>query len=83
MIWSIIGISAAVLTMFSFVPQVVKILRTKAASNVSLITLLQLSCGVFLWMLYGLHLRDAIIIIANGVTLITLVYAIILYFHFR
>lgn len=75
--------SAAVLTMFSFIPQVVKIARTKSASDVSLITLVQLSCGVFLWLLYGFHLKDAIIIIANAVTLVSLLIAIYLFFKFR
>lgn len=83
MIWSIVGMTAAALTMFGFVPQVVKITRKKSASDVSLITLVQLSCGVSLWILYGIHLKDAIIIIANAGVLITLILAICLFFKYK
>lgn len=83
MIWKCIGASAALLTMFGFLPQVIKIIRTKSARDVSLFTLLQFTLGVFLWMLYGIHLRDIIIIIANAVTFLTLIAALILYSKYR
>jgi MtN3 and saliva related transmembrane protein len=80
MVWSIIGLIAATLTMFSFVPQIIKILRTKSAKDVSFITLLQLSLGVFLWIIYAIHIKDLIIFTANTVTLITLIILLFLYF---
>jgi len=83
MIWSMVGITAATLTMFSFIPQIGKIIKTKSASDISLITLIQLSCGVSLWILYGIHIKDAIIITANSLTLATLVTAISLFFKYR
>ncbi len=82
MLWTIIGLCAAVLTMFAFIPQIVKVLKTKSAKDVSLITLLQLSLGVLLWIAYGIHLRDAIIITANSVTLTTLILLLFLYFNY-
>jgi MtN3 and saliva related transmembrane protein len=82
MLWTIIGSTAATLTMFSFIPQIIKVVRTKSAKDVSLITLLQLSVGVSLWMIYGIHLKDFIIITANGITLVTLVILISLYFSY-
>ena len=78
--WKVVGILAATLTMFSFIPQILKSFKTKSVKDVSLITVLQLSLGVFLWILYGLHLRDAIIILANCITLFSLI--ILLYFYF-
>ncbi len=80
MIWTIIGSSAAVLTMFSFVPQIIKALKTKSVQDVSITTLFQLSIGVALWIIYGIHLKDFIIIAANLVTLLTLINLIYLYF---
>jgi MtN3 and saliva related transmembrane protein len=80
MFWSIIGSTAAVLTMFSFIPQILKVIKTKSAKDVSIITLLQLSLGVLLWIAYGLHIKDAIIITANSVTLTTLIILLHLYF---
>lgn len=79
MFWSIIGSSAAVLTMFSFIPQIIKVINNKSAKDVSLITLLQLSIGVSLWIAYGIHLRNAIIIFANSITLVSLCLLIGLY----
>lgn len=82
MIWNFIGATAATLTMFSFVPQIFKSIRIKSVKDVSPVTLFQLSCGVLLWMVYGLYRRDPIIIIANAVTLITLSVLIFLYFKY-
>jgi MtN3 and saliva related transmembrane protein len=83
MFWEIIGIGAACLTMFSFVPQIFKVVKTKSEKDLSLITLLQLSLGVFLWIIYGIHLKNAVIITANSITLITLSILIILYFIYE
>jgi MtN3 and saliva related transmembrane protein len=69
MLWTFIGITASVLTMFGFLPQVVKMWKTKSAKDVSGLTLAQFSIGVTLWMLYGIHLNDYIIIGANAVSL--------------
>lgn len=80
MLWTIIGSTAAILTMFSFIPQIIKVLKTKSIKDVSLLTLIQLSLGVTLWIAYGIHLKDAIIIIANSITLFSLVILLILYF---
>ena len=82
MIWTIIGAMAATLTMFSFVPQIFRSLRTQSVKDVSPVTLFQLSAGVCLWMIYGIARRDPIIIIANAITLITLSVLIFLYFKF-
>lgn len=80
MFWPIVGIMAAALTMFSFIPQILKIIKTKSASDVSILTFVQLSIGVTLWIIYGIHLKNIIIIIANTVTLSTLVIALLLCF---
>lgn len=82
-IWKLIGISAAMLTSLAFIPQVFKMYTTKSAKDVSLITLAQLSLGVSLWILYGIYLKDYIIILANAVTLITLLSAVFLHHKYR
>lgn len=82
MFWSIIGSMAAILTTFSFIPQIVKVWKNKSAKDVSLVTILQLSCGVSFWIAYGIHLKDAIIIAANSVTLMTLLILLYLYFNY-
>ena len=82
MYWPLIGTTAAVLTMFSFVPQIIKVSKTKSAKDVSPVTLFQLSLGVSLWIAYGVHLKNMIIIMANAVTLATLMVLLSLYFNF-
>ena len=82
MIWTIIGAIAATLTMLSFIPQIARGLRTKSVKDVSPVMLFQLSLGVSLWIVYGFHRKDPIIIGANSVTLVTLLILIIMYFRY-
>lgn len=82
MYWYLIGILAALLTTFGFVPQIIKMHKTRSSKDVSLATLCQFSAGVFLWMLYGIHLGDAIIIMANVTSFLILVAAICVYYYY-
>lgn len=82
MILNIIGLCAATLTMFSFIPQIIKVMQHRSARDVSLIMLLQLCLGVSLWMVYGFAKRDFIIVLANSVTFITLLILLFLYHRY-
>ncbi|MBW2301993.1 MAG: SemiSWEET transporter [Deltaproteobacteria bacterium] len=66
----IIGLAAGILCTLSFLPQVVKIFRTKQTKDLSLITFSMLSMGVFLWLIYGILIKEFPVIAANSVTLI-------------
>jgi len=81
--WELVGWGAAILTMFGFVPQILKIYRTESVADVSLLMLLQFSLGIFLWLLYGLHIQDNILIASNAVSFLTLVTAVVLYVKYR
>ena len=83
MFWKLIGVIAACLTSFAFIPQVLKMYTTRSAKDISLVTLIQLSLGVSLWIVYGIYLKDCIIILANAVTLLTLLSALFLYHKYR
>jgi len=80
MIWTIIGATAATMTMLSFIPQIIRSYRIKHVKDLSLIMLFQLSLGVSLWIIYGVYRKDPIIIAANSVTLVTLIVLISMYF---
>ena len=82
MIWTIIGSIAATLTMFSFVPQIVKSFKTKSVKDLSEITILQLFLGATLWVIYGIHLKNIVIIIANIITLVTLIILLVMYIKY-
>lgn len=64
-----LGYLAAFLTTASFVPQVVKIYKSKLANDVSLCMFLLFTLGIFLWLFYGLAQNIWPIVIANAVTL--------------
>ena len=81
--WLIVGFSAACLTMFAFIPQIMKIAKIRSVEDVSLVMLLQLCAGVSLWIIYGIHLKDAVIVTANSVTLFSLIILLFLYFSYR
>jgi MtN3 and saliva related transmembrane protein len=83
MLWEIVGLSAAVLTMFGFLPQAIKIYRTKSVNDISLMAILQLTVGIFLWLLYGIHLKNFVIILANSVTFLILVAVLVLFFKYK
>ncbi len=65
----IVGIIAGILTTASFVPQVVKILKTNDAKSISLGMYTMFSAGVFLWLIYGFLIGSISMIICNAVTL--------------
>jgi len=81
--WELVGWCAALLTMFGFVPQILKIYRTESVSDVSLIMLLQFSLGMFLWLLYGLYIQDRILIVSNTISFLTLMVATGMYMKYR
>ncbi len=65
-----IGFVAAVLTTISFVPQVLKIWRTRSAKDVSLGMYSLFTLGIVIWLVYGVLIESWPVILANVVTLI-------------
>ncbi len=80
--WYAVGAVAATLTSFGFVPQIVKMWQTKSVKDVSPLTLLQMVAGVSLWIVYGVHIDNWVVIIANLVSFSTLAIAIAIYLHY-
>ncbi|AOW22074.1 SemiSWEET transporter [Urechidicola croceus] len=64
----IIGLIAAVLTTSAFIPQVVKTKKTKDVESLSLPMYLVMLSGVLLWLVYGIYINSAAIILANLLT---------------
>lgn len=67
---TILGLVAATLTTSAFIPQLLKIWRSKSAKDVSLEMLITFCIGVFLWLVYGIYLQSLPVILANLLTLI-------------
>jgi len=66
----IVGLVAAFLTTVAFLPQVVHTIRTRSTHDISLRMYSLYTVGIFLWLVYGLLLRDVPLIAANAVTLL-------------
>ncbi|MBU4299099.1 SemiSWEET transporter [Patescibacteria group bacterium] len=67
---TIIGLVAATCTTISFAPQAIKIIKTKHTKDLSLAMYLILTMGIFLWLVYGILIKNLPIIIANTITLL-------------
>jgi MtN3 and saliva related transmembrane protein len=68
-ITKIIGLTAAVLSSLTFLPQVIKTWKSKSAADISLVMFSVATISVILWLTYGILIGDLPIIIANTVTL--------------
>ena len=63
-----IGSIAGILTTLAFVPQVMKVMKTKNTKSLSLGMYSMQVIGVFLWLVHGIVIGDTALFIANVVT---------------
>jgi len=75
------GYAAAFCTTSAYVPQVLRVWRTRSTKDISLKMFLVLVTGLILWLAYGFWRGEMPLIIANAVTL--MLASIILYFKIR
>ena len=68
--FTIVGLAAATCTTLAFLPQAIKVIRTKQTKDLSLVMYSVFTLGVFLWLVYGILVKDAPLIIANVITFI-------------
>lgn len=67
---SMIGFAAAICTTAAFIPQVWQVWVSRSAKDISFAMYLIFITGVALWLVYGLIIKDAPLIIANLITLV-------------
>jgi MtN3 and saliva related transmembrane protein len=77
-----IGMGAAVLTTLAYVPQVVRIVRTRSAHDISWWMFGIMTAGATLWLVYGLQLPSLPVVAANVVTLALLALILVLKWRF-
>lgn len=63
-----IGSIAGILTTLAFVPQVIKVVKTKDTSSLSLGMYSMQVLGVFLWLIHGIVIQDMALLVANAIT---------------
>ncbi len=76
-----LGYAAGIITTLAFLPQAIRIFRTRQTRDISLLWAFSMNLGIILWLLYGIVKKDLPIITANSITLVLLM--IILYFKVR
>jgi MtN3 and saliva related transmembrane protein len=70
MLATIIGTMAGILTTAAYLPQVVKVWRSRSAGDISLQMYILMVTGASLWVVYGLMLMQWPVIIANTVSIL-------------
>ena len=66
---NLVGAAGGIVSSITFLPQVIKIWKTKSAKDLSMGTLMFLVLNVSLWLLYGILTNLYPIIITNGIVL--------------
>lgn len=82
MSWTIVGVIAGLITVSGFFPQIYKGYRTKRLDDLSYFMLSLLGTGMFLWILYGIHIGSFPVIMANIIGVSCNVILIIMKRHF-
>lgn len=67
---NLIGFLAGALTTLSFLPQIVKVLKTRDTRSLSLSMYGLFTLGVFLWLVYGWISHSPPVIFYNAITLL-------------
>ena len=80
---SLIGLTAAACTTGAFLPQVVKTIRLRDTRGISLGMYTLFTTGIFLWLVYGISIRDLPIIAANSVTFVLSLTVLILKLRYK
>jgi len=64
------GMVAGTLTTAAYLPQALKVWRSRSARDISLGMFLMMVTGILLWLIYGLAIGSPALIGANAVTLV-------------
>ena len=67
-----IGLVAAFCTTVSYIPQLKKVWQTGSTEDISIKMFVILAAGIALWIVYGVLKSDAVIVLANTVSLLLL-----------
>lgn len=78
-----IGLLAGTLTTAAFIPQVIKIRRSKKADDISLSMFLIFTAGVALWVVFGIQIGSLPVTLANAVTMVLALIILILKYRYR
>ncbi|MEW5794957.1 MAG: SemiSWEET transporter [Candidatus Zixiibacteriota bacterium] len=80
---TLIGLIAGTCTTTAFVPQLLKIWKSKSTRDISLWMYVVICTGIALWLIYGIIIDSLPVILANVVTLVIASAILILKIRYR
>jgi len=78
-----IGIIGGALCISSFIPQIVKSFKTKKVEDVSIWLVLLTLVGTIFWVAYGLIAESILIILANIIFLVFIIFQLVLMIRYK
>ena len=82
-LYTIIGLAAAFLTTFAYLPQSIRTIRTKHTKDISLFTVIMLEFGLITWLIYGLLINSLPVIAANTVSIVFMTIILIMKIKYK
>jgi MtN3 and saliva related transmembrane protein len=79
----ILGLTAAALTTFAYLPQSIKTIRTKHTKDLSLVTIIMLEIGLICWLIYGLLITSVPVIAANTLSILLMTIILIMKIRYK
>lgn len=76
-----VGYAGGFVSAITFLPQVIKIWRTKSVKDLSSLTLFFLFLNVSLWLIYGILVNARPIMVTNGIVLSMII--VMIYFKWK
>lgn len=65
-----VGMIAAVFTTAAYIPQTLKVIKSRDTRSISLGMYVLITLGIAIWMIYGVMINSISLIIANSITLV-------------
>ncbi|MBN8585779.1 MAG: SemiSWEET transporter [Ignavibacteria bacterium] len=78
-----LGLLAACLTTFAYLPQSIKAIRTKHTKDISFPMVIMLEAGLITWLSYGILINSIPIIAANTVSIVFMTTILILKIKYK
>lgn len=79
----LIGLLAATLTTSAYIPQTYKVIKGKSARDFSWLWLVFMFVGILLWFIYGFIIKNLPLILANGISLVSLIIIMVVKYVYR
>jgi len=78
----IVGYIAGVLSILTYVPQIIKLYKIKKTEGLSILTVVMICISVLLWLCYGIVLNNVPMIVTNAlICLMTLSILVMIYMY--